>query len=108
MSEAHEACFSGLAILIAKHQDLELDDSTLTKLLNVEAYLPAVLASALKGQITVTPAELKRLKETKIRPTLEASDDALGANGDLLKLILAFIEKMLPIILPLFVKTNNT
>jgi hypothetical protein len=104
MSESHEVVLSSLAILLAKHQGLELNDEQMLLLLNVEASLPEALAEAIKKQIVVKPEDLKRLLKAKFRPSLEAADGDVGANGEILMRLLAFLEQLLPMILPLFVK----
>jgi hypothetical protein len=107
MSETHEIVFSSLAILMGKHQGLELSDEQLFLLLNVEASLPEVLAEALKNPLIVNHSDIGRLTTMKIRPTLEASDDDLGANGEILARLIALFEKLLPFILPLLVKGSK-
>jgi len=104
MSDSHEIVFSSLAILFAKHQGLDLTDEQMFLLLNIESSLPAALAEAVKRPLIVAPAELEKLLKLRLRASLEAADGDIGANGEFLKMLLAFIEKILPLILPLFVK----
>ena len=107
MSESHEIVMSGLAILLGTHQGLELTDEQMFLLLNIEASLPVILAEAVKKPLIVQPAELEKLLKLKIRPSLEAADESIGANGEFLMRLLAFLEKLLPMILPLFVKKSK-
>lgn len=107
MSESHEMMFSSLAILMAKHQDLGLDDKQMFTLLNIEAHLPAVMAEVVKDPLIVQPADVPKLLAMKIRPSLEASDTEVGANGEILSRLIAFFEKILPLLIPLFVKKSQ-
>lgn len=107
MSESHDICFGSLAILMGKHQDLGLDDRQLLMLLSIESSLPEVLGEAIKNQVAVESVDFKRLVNMKVRPSLEAADEELGANGVIIEKILAFLEKILPLILPLFVNEKK-
>lgn len=104
MNDSHEVVFSSLAILMGKHQGLDLTDEQLFLLLNIEASLPEVLATAVKSPVIIPPAEIEKLLKTKFRPSLEAADGEPGANGEFLTKLLDFIQQILPLILPLFVK----
>jgi hypothetical protein len=107
MSESHDTIFSCSAILLGKHQGLDLSDQQLLNVMMIEAKLPEILAEAIKSQTIIPQNQLKKLIDLKIRPSLETPDNDAGANGEFLTRLLAFIEKLLPLILPLFVKSEN-
>ena len=103
MSDSHDICFGSLAILMGKHQALELDDKQLLMLLSIEASLPDVLAPAIRNQITLKSTDFKRVLAMKVRPSLEAADSDVGANGKIIEMILALLQQLLPLLIPLIV-----
>jgi hypothetical protein len=107
MSDSHEVIFSNLAILMGRHQGLDLTDEQLFLLLNIEASLPEILAQAVRSPVILPPEAIAKLLKTRFRPSLEAADGEPGANGEFLTKLLEFLQQLLPLILPLFVKRSK-
>jgi hypothetical protein len=102
MSAEHDVAFSTATEVVGALQGLDLTNDQLIVVGEIAQKIIPIFASAIKTPATYSAAKLDPEILSKSMDVLKAISPSKAVNPENLKMILAFLTEMLPIILQLF------